>query len=50
LREETSFAAFHLISLAVGVLLVPIHGGDVNLLHLLFGPILAIDDAALIVI
>jgi zinc/manganese transport system permease protein len=37
-------------ALALGVLLVPIHGSDVDLLHLLFGSILAVDNAALIVI
>ena len=47
LREDASFAAFYLISLALGVLLVSTHGSNVDLLHLLFGSILAIDDAAL---
>ena len=50
LREDASFAGFYLISLALGVLLVSIHGSNVDLLHLLFGSILAIDDAALILI
>jgi zinc/manganese transport system permease protein len=50
LREDASFAAFYLISLAIGVLLVSTHGSNVDLLHLLFGSILAIDDAALVLI
>ena len=50
LREDASFAAFYLISLAIGVLLVSTHGSYVDLLHLLFGSILAIDDAALVLI
>src|SRR5713101_4385184 len=50
LREDASFAAFYLISLAFGVLLVSTHGSNVDLLHLLFGSILAVDDAALILI
>ena len=50
LREDASFAAFYLISLALGVLLVSTHGSNVDLLHLLFGSILAIDDTALILI
>ncbi|HMD64935.1 MAG TPA: metal ABC transporter permease [Stellaceae bacterium] len=50
LREDASFAAFYLISLALGVLLVSTHGSNVDLLHLLFGSILAIDDATLILI
>src|SRR6202048_2005935 len=50
LREDASFAAFYLISLALGVLLVSAHGSNVDLLHLLFGSILAVDDASLILI
>ena len=50
LREDASFAAFYLISLALGVLLISIHGSNVDLLHLLFGSILAIDGTALLLI
>lgn len=50
LREDASFAALYLISLALGVLLISTHGSNVDLLHLLFGSILAIDDTALVVI
>jgi zinc/manganese transport system permease protein len=50
LREDASFAAFYLISLALGVLLVSTRGSNVDLLHLLFGSILAIDDTALVLI
>ena len=50
LREDASFAAFYLMSLALGVLLVSTHGSNVDLLHLLFGSILAVDNAALILI
>jgi zinc/manganese transport system permease protein len=50
LREDASFAAFYLISLALGVLLVSTHRSNVDLLRLLFGSILAVDDAALILI
>ena len=50
LREDASFAGSYLISLALGVLLVSIHGSNVDLLRLLFGSILAVDDAALILI
>jgi len=48
LREDASFAAFYLISLAFGVLLVSTHGSNLDLLHLLFGSILAVDNTALI--
>src|ERR1700746_4016720 len=41
LREDASFAAFYLISLALGVLLVSTHGSNVDLLRLFFGSILA---------
>lgn len=50
LREDASFASFYLISLALGVLLVSIHCSNVDLSRLLFGSILAVDDAALILI
>jgi zinc/manganese transport system permease protein len=50
LREDASFAAFYLISLALGVLLVSTNGSNVDLLHLLFGSILAVDDMALVLI
>lgn len=46
-REDASFAAFYLIALAGGVLLVSAHGSSVDLMHVLFGSILAVDDAAL---
>ncbi len=49
-REDASFAAFYLIALALGVLLVSTHGNSVDLMHVLFGSILAVDDAALLLI
>ena len=50
LREDASFAALYLISLASGVLLVSLRGSNVDLIHVLFGTILAVDDAALILV
>ena len=50
LREDASLAAFYLISLALGVLIVSLRGSNVDLLHVLFGTVLALDDAALILI
>jgi zinc/manganese transport system permease protein len=47
LREDASLAAFYLISLAAGVVLVSLRGSSVDLLHILFGSVLALDDAAL---
>jgi zinc/manganese transport system permease protein len=48
LREDASFASFFMISLALGVLLVSTHGNSVDLMHVLFGSILAVDDLSLI--
>jgi zinc/manganese transport system permease protein len=50
LREDASLAAFYLLSLASGVLIVSVRGSSVDLLHVLFGTVLALDDAALILI
>lgn len=50
LREDASFAAFYLISLGLGVLIVSLRGSSVDLLHVLFGTVLALNDAALILI
>lgn len=47
IREDTSLAAFYLISLSLGVLIVSVRGNNVDLLHVLFGSVLALDDAAL---
>jgi zinc/manganese transport system permease protein len=47
-KEDASFAAFFTISLALGVLLVSLKGSAVDLMHVLFGSILAVDDAALL--
>lgn len=48
LREDASLASFYLISLSVGVLIVSLEGSNVDLLHLLFGSVLAVDDGALL--
>jgi zinc/manganese transport system permease protein len=48
LREDASLAAFYLVSLALGVTLVSLRGSNVDLLHMLFGSVVGIDDAALI--
>ncbi len=50
LREDASLAGFYLVSLAAGVLMVSLRGSSVDLLHVLFGTVLALDDAALILI
>jgi zinc/manganese transport system permease protein len=50
LKEDASFAGFYLIALALGVVLVSLKGTSVDLMHLLFGTILAIDNQTLIII
>jgi len=50
LKEDASFAAFYLVSLGLGVLIVSMKGSNIDLLHVLFGNVLALDDAALILI
>lgn len=47
LREDASFASFYLTSLSLGVLIVSLRGSNIDLLHVLFGTILAIDASAL---
>ena len=49
-REDASLAAFYLISLALGVLIVSTRGGNVDLMHVLFGTVLALNDATLILL
>jgi len=46
-REDASMAAFYLISLALGVLLVSVRGSSVDLMHVLFGTVLALNNEAL---
>ena len=50
LREDASFAAFYLIALAAGVALVSTRGSNVDLMRVLFGTVLAVDDAALLLV
>jgi zinc/manganese transport system permease protein len=50
LREDASLAAFYLVSLALGVMIISIKGSNIDLLHVLFGTVLALDDAAIILL
>ncbi len=50
IKEDASLATFYLASLALGVTIVSIRGTNIDLLHVLFGNILAMDDATLLVI
>ncbi|WP_173636131.1 metal ABC transporter permease [Paramixta manurensis] len=47
LKEDASFAGFYLGSLALGVTLVSLRGSSVDLLHVLFGSLLAVDAQAI---
>jgi zinc/manganese transport system permease protein len=49
-NEDASMAAFYLISLAAGVLIVSLRGSSVDLMHLLFGTVLALDGNAIALI
>ncbi len=50
LKEDASLAVFFLISLAIGVTIVSLKGTNIDLLHFLFGTVLALDDPTLILI
>jgi zinc/manganese transport system permease protein len=50
LKEDAALAAFFLISLALGVTLVSLKGSNIDLLNFLFGSVLAVDNAALLLI
>ncbi len=50
LKEDASLAAFYLLSLALGVTIVSLRGSNVDLMHVLFGTVLALNDAALTLI
>ena len=50
LREDATLAGFYLISLALGVVIVSLRGSNVDLLHVLFGSVLGLDDAALLLL
>ncbi|HWV96960.1 MAG TPA: metal ABC transporter permease [Xanthobacteraceae bacterium] len=50
LKEDASLATFYLASLALGVTIVSMRGTNIDLLHVLFGNILALDDQTLLVI
>lgn len=49
-KEDASMAAFYLISLALGVMMVSLRGSSVDLMHVLFGTVLALNDDALTLI
>jgi zinc/manganese transport system permease protein len=50
LKEDASLAAFYLMSLALGVTIVSLKGSNVDLLHVLFGSVLALGDDSLLLL
>ena len=48
LKEDANFAAFYLMALALGVLLISKSGNQVDLMHILFGSVLAVDTSSLL--
>ena len=49
-KEDAAMAAFYLISLALGVMIVSLRGSSVDLMHVLFGSVLALNDQSLMMI
>ena len=50
LREDACLVGFYLISLALGSLIVSIKGSNVDLIHIMLGDILAVDNDSMIFI
>jgi zinc/manganese transport system permease protein len=50
LKEDASLAALFLMSLALGVVIVSLRGNSIDLLHFLFGNVLALEGLALVLI
>src|SRR3989440_6191889 len=50
LKEDAALATFYLLSLALGVTIVSLKGTNVDLLHVLFGDVLALDNPTLLLI
>ncbi len=46
-KEDASMAAFYLVSLSIGVVMVSLRGSSVDLMHVLFGTVLALNNDAL---
>jgi zinc/manganese transport system permease protein len=50
LKEDAALASFYLLSLALGVVLVSLRGSNLDLLHVLFGSVLALDNNTLVLL
>jgi zinc/manganese transport system permease protein len=49
-RRDGSLAAFYLYSLAVGVMIISVRGSSLDIMHVLFGTVLAVDAKTLLLI
>ncbi len=50
IKEDASFAGFYLLALAIGVIIISKSGTNLDLIHILFGSLLAVDKFSLIVL
>jgi len=50
IRDDVALAAFYLLSLSIGILLVSGQGSNADLMHVLFGTVLAVDIPTLVLI
>jgi zinc/manganese transport system permease protein len=50
LKEDASLAAIYLVALALGVTLISGHGTQLDLLHILFGSALGVDNTGLLLV
>ena len=50
IKEDASFAAIYLVALALGVMLISTQGSQLDLLHILFGSALGVDQSGLLLV
>ena len=50
LKEDASLAAIYLVALALGVTMISRHGTQLDLLHILFGSALGVDNSGLLLV
>jgi zinc/manganese transport system permease protein len=50
LYEDASLAGFYLLSMALGVVLVSARGGNVDLMHVLFGTLLGVNQEGMVLV
>lgn len=50
LKEDASFTSTYLLSLTTGVLIISLKGSTTDLMHILFGNVLAIDNTSLLLV